>query len=67
MSGPGTVILTGICVAACAPSQSRTRNGSRAATGPVKVGTSAVQVPFRMVLSGTGELQVTWLGTEPGI
>ena len=51
VSGPETVILTGLSVAACATSQSRTRNGSRAATLPANVGISAVQAPLRMVHS----------------
>ena len=63
VSGPGTVILTGFSVAACATSQSRTRKGSRAATLPVKVGTSAVQAPPRMVqsVSLSGSKPSRWL------
>ena len=63
VSGPGTVVLTGLSVAACATSQSRTRNGPRAATLPVNVGISAVQAPPRMVhsVSVSGSKPSRWL------
>ena len=63
VSGPGTVILTGFSVAACATCQSRTRKGAPAATLPVKVGTSAVHAPFRMVrsVSVSGSKPCRWL------
>ena len=63
VSGPGTVILTGLSVAACATSQSRTRKGPRAATLPVKVGTSTVQAPLRTVhsVSVSGSKPARWL------
>ena len=49
VSGPGTVIFTGLSVAAWALRQSAARNGAPGLSGANTVGTAACQLPPRMV------------------